>query len=144
MHYPYPLPRNHFSVQWGGSNIGFCEVSGLTMGMDAPHIRDGASKDNSARVMPGQFKFSPLILKRAVVKGDNEFFNWFSIAQLNTTERRDIMISLLDEQHAPAVTWKFRNAFPVRLDYSTLSATSSEPMMETLEIVHEGMEVENS
>ena len=140
----YPLPRNHFLVQWGGSNIGFCEVSGLSIEMDAPHFRDGASPENSSRVMPGQLKFPPLILKRAVVKGDNQFFDWLSTAKLNTIERRDIVISLLDEQHAPVVTWKFHNAFPVRLDYSPLDAACSEPMMESLQIAHEGMSVENS
>lgn len=140
----YPLPRNHFSVQWGGTNIGFCEVSGLSIAMDASQFRDGASPTYSDQVMPGIIKYQPLFLKRAVVKGDNEFFNWFSTAKLNTVERRDIVISLLDEHHAPAVSWKFLNAFAVRLDYSPLSAECSGPMMETLEITHEGMSVEHS
>lgn len=139
----YPLPRNHFQVEWGGTNLGFCEVSGLSIEMNAPRFREGKSPENSSVSMPGQVSYPPLILKRAVVKGDNEFYQWFSLSKLNTTERRDITISLLNERHEPAVTWKFKNAFPVRLDYSTLDAHSSEPMMEMLEIRHEGMTVEH-
>lgn len=26
----YPLPVFHFQVEWGGTNLGFSEVSGLT------------------------------------------------------------------------------------------------------------------
>jgi phage tail-like protein len=140
----YPLPRNHFQVEWGGTNIGFCEVSGLSIELDAPLFRDGINPANSKVSMPGQLNYPPLVLKRAVVKGDNEFFKWLRTAKLNTIERRDITVSLLNENHEPAVTWNFKNAFPMRLDYSSLDATCSEPMMEMLEIRHEGMEVEYS
>ena len=139
----YPLPRNHFQVEWGGTKLSFCEVSGLSIEMNAPRLREGMFPENSSVSMPGQITNPPLILKRAVVKGDNEFFQWFNLAKLNTTERRDITISILNEKHEPAVSWKFKNAFPVRLDYSTLDAHSSEPMMEMLEIRHEGMIVEH-
>ena len=140
----YPLPRNHFRVEWGGGRIGFCEVSGLGIELDAPTFRDGASQENSNLTMPGIIRYPHLVLKRTVVKGDNDFYTWLQTVQLNTVERRDITVALLDAQHQPVVIWKFKNAFPVKLEYSPLDAHCSSPMFETLEITHEGLIVENS
>ena len=39
----YPLPAFHFILEWGGSRIGFTEVSGLTVETQAIDYRDGAS-----------------------------------------------------------------------------------------------------
>ncbi|MFT3781868.1 MAG: phage tail protein [Nibricoccus sp.] len=140
----YPLPRNHFQVEWGGVRIGFCEVSGLAIEMEAPAFRDGSSKDNSNVTMPGAFKFRNLVLKRALEKGDDDFYEWLNKAKLNTTERRDVTVSLLDENHQPAMVWVFKRAFPVKLEYSTLDAQNCGPMMEVLEVTHEGMVVKYS
>jgi len=41
-------------------------------------------------------------------------FNWWNTVQLNTIERRDITISLLNEEHEPVVTWKVKNAWPTK------------------------------
>jgi phage tail-like protein len=139
----YPLPRNHFQVDWGGARLSFSEVSGLGIEVDAPQFRDGQMPEYHDVSMPGQLRYPPLILRRHVTKGDNDFYKWLETIRLNTVERRDILVSLLDEQHQPTVTWKFKNAFPVRLDYSPLDAECCGPMMETLEIRHEGMVVEN-
>jgi phage tail-like protein len=139
----YPLPRNHFTVEWGGAKIGFCEVSGLCLELEHPAWREGSSPQNSTITMPGQVRYPHLVLKRPVIKGDNEFYEWIETVKLNTVERRDIVISLLNHKHEPVVRWKFKNAFPVKLDFSPLGGNNSEPMMETLEITHEGMTVEN-
>lgn len=139
----YPLARNHFRVEWGGNRIGFSEVSGLTIQMDAPEFREGSSPENSKVTMPGMLHYPHLVLKRTVVKGDNDCFNWINTVRFNQIERRDITISLLNERHEPVVTWKFKSAFPVKLDYSSLDAHNGGPMMEIMEITHEGMIVEH-
>jgi phage tail-like protein len=140
----YPLPRNHFRVEWGGTRIGFTEVCGLSIELEAPAFRDGASPSNSNITMPGMLRYPHLVLKRPVAKGDNDCFHWLNTVKLNTIERRDITVSLLNENHEPVVIWKFRSAFPVKLEYSPLNAHESGPMMEILEITHEGLTIENS
>ena len=139
----YPLPRNRFSVEWGGTRLGFSEVSGLGIAAAAPAFRDGASPENSNVAMPGLLRFPPLVLRRTVQKSDNEFYDWISSIQLNAVDRRDMTVSLLDAGNTPVVVWRFRNAFPVKLDYSPLESDNSGPMMESLEIAHEGMTVHN-
>jgi len=139
----YPLSRNHFLVEWGGTRIGFSEVSGLSIELEAPAFREGSSPQNSAITMPGQLRYPHLVLKRTVIKGDNDCFKWLNTVKLNQIERRDITVSLLNENHEPVVVWRFKNAFPVKLEYSPLDAHTSGPMMESMEITHEGMIVQN-
>jgi phage tail-like protein len=138
----YPMHKNHFLVEWGGTNVGFMEVSGLAMELDVVTYREGSSKESSERLMPGQKRYSPIILKRGIVKSDDDFYKWINTAKFNQIERRDVTISLLNENHEPVVVWKIRNAFPSKLEYSPLQAHGSEVVIESLTLVHEGLTVE--
>lgn len=139
----YPLTTNHFLVEWGGTRVGFTEISGLSIGVELINYREGSSPEFSSQKIPGQLKYNNLILKRGIVKSDNEFYNWLNTIQHNTIERRDLTISLLNEAHEPVIVWKLKNAFPVKIEWSDLRANSNEPAIETIEIVHEGMRVQN-
>ena len=139
----YPLPVFHFDVSWGGTRIGFTEVTGLTQENQAIEYRDGSFPEYSSIKMPGLRKFANVTLKRGVVKGDNEFFRWLSTVRLNKVERRDLIISLLDETHAPVMVWRVQNAFPVKVEGPQLKATGNEVAIESIELAHEGLEVQN-
>ena len=139
----YPLPVFHFSVQWGGTRVGFSEVTGLTQENQAIEYRDGSFLEYSSIKMPGLRKFSNITLKRGVIKADNEFFKWLSTIKLNQVERRDLTISLLDESHNPVMTWKALNAFPVKVEGPQLKASGNEVAIESIELAHEGLSVEN-
>ncbi|MDP4199519.1 MAG: phage tail protein [Bacteroidota bacterium] len=140
----YPLPAYHFSVEWGGSRTGFLEVKGLDILIDAVAVRDGSSPEDSMKKMPGLRKFSNVILKRGIIKGDNEFFQWINTKTMGSIERRDVVIKLLDDEHAPAVVWTLHDAFPVRYSGPFLFSSDSEIAIEELELVHEGISVEYS
>ena len=139
----YPLPVFHFSVNLGGEEVAFSEVTGLNIEVQPIEYRDGASPEFSPVKMPGLKKFGNITLKRGVIKANNEFFAWLNSVKLNTVERRDISISLLDEEHAPVMTWKVQNAWPTKLTSPDLKATGNEVAIETLEIAHEGVKIEN-
>ena len=93
--------------------------------------------------MPGIPKYSNITLKRGIVAGDNEFFDWVNTVRLNKVERRDLVISLLNENHEPAMVWKAKNAFPVKLEGPRLKATGNDVAIETLEVAHEGLSIES-
>ena len=139
----YPLPVFHFTVEWGGDRIGFSEVSGLTQEVQAIEYRDGSLPEYSSLKMPGLKKYSNVTLKRGVVKGDNDFFQWLVTVKLNTVQRRDIVISLRNEEHDPVMVWKIHNAFPVKVEGPGLKASGNEVAVESIEIAHEGLEVQN-
>ena len=138
----YPHVSYHFSVEWGGTRIGFNEVSGLETEVDVINYREGSFKDDSFRKLPGLHRNGPITLKRGFVKDDHEFFEWYKTISMGQVERRDVLISMLDENHEPVIRWKLRNSFPRKVQWSTLKSDQSEVLIETLVLVHEGLMVE--
>jgi len=139
----YPLVKFHFSVDWGGTNIGFTEVSGLDVETELIEYRQGASPEYSKIKMPGMQKFSNITLKRGTFKNDNEFYQWWNTVQLNTIERRDITIKLLNEDHDPVITWTVKSAFPIKVQSTDLKGDGNETAIESMEIAHEGLTITN-
>ena len=138
----YPLVSFHFSVQWGGSKIGFSEVSGLSIEHELIEYREGSSPEYTTIKMPGLKKFSNIILKRGSCKGDNEFFSWTNSITSSKVERRDIIISLLNEDQSPVLIWTLNNAWPISLKFAELNAMKSEVLIESLEIAYQGINLE--
>jgi phage tail-like protein len=139
----YPLPKFHFQVEWGGAKIGFTEVTGLEVSTDVIEYRDGASREYHKIKMPGMQKFANVVLKRGTFEGDNDFYNWWNTVALNTIDRRDVTISLLNENHDPVVVWKIKKAWPVKVQSTDLKADGNEVAIETLELAHEGLVIQN-
>lgn len=139
----YPLAKFHFSVDWGGTKIGFTEVSGLDVETEVIEYRDGANPEYSKTKMPGMQKFSNITMKRGTFNSDNEFYEWWNTVQLNTIDRRDITINLLNEEHEPVVTWKVKNAWPTKVQSTDLKGDGNETAIESVEIAHEGLVIQN-
>ncbi|MEM7186308.1 MAG: phage tail protein [Bacteroidota bacterium] len=139
----YPLVKFHFSVDWAGTNIGFTEVSGLDVETELIEYRQGASPEYSKIKMPGMQKFSNITLKRGTFKNDNEFYQWWNTVKLNTIERRDITIKMLNEEHEPVIVWKVKNAFPLKVQSTDLKGDANETAIESMELAHEGLTIQN-
>lgn len=139
----YPLPKFHFRVEWGGSRIGFTEVTGLNLETEVIEYRDGSSPEYNKIKMPGLRKFGNITLKRGTFANDNEYYAWFNTVNLNQIERRDITISLLNENHEPVVVWKVKNAFPIKIQSPDLKSDANEAAIESIEIAHEGLTIQN-
>ena len=138
----FPLPKFHFNVQWGGSKIAFTEVSGLNKEMDILEHRVGSSPEFFKRKMPGLQKVGNITLKRGVFINDNEFYEWYNTVALNTVQRRDLTISLLDENHEPKVVWKVKECFIVSLKCTDLKAEANEIDIDTVELANHGFKLE--
>ena len=93
--------------------------------------------------MPGMQKFSNITMKRGTFKSDNEYYAWWNTVKLNTIERRDITIKLLNEEHEPVITWKVKNAWPTKVQSTDLKADGNEVAIESIELVHEGLSIQN-
>jgi phage tail-like protein len=137
----YPIPKFHFSVDWGGTRIGFTEVSGLDVETEVIEYREGNSPEYHKVKMPGMQKYGNITMKRGLMKGDNEYFDWWNTVALNTIERRDLTITLLNETHEPVVTWQVKNAWPVKVQGTDLKADGNEVAIESIEVAHEGIKV---
>lgn len=140
----WPLPKFHFEVKWGEQVMSFQEVSGLDAQSEEIKYRSGDSKDFSVVKMPGMVKYSNVTMKKGVFKGDNKFWEWFKKIKMNTIERTTITISLLDEEHNATMVWTLKNAWPTKVTGTDLKAEGNEVAVESIEIVHEGLEITNA
>lgn len=142
----YPMTSLHFEVKWGDSQntSSFSEVSGLTMEAEAIEYRGGADLALTVRKLPGLKKFGNVTLKRGVVPAEAGagLFDWYNTIQAGTVQRRAVTVSLLNEEHKPVMTWKIREAWPVKVEGPGLNATGNEIAIETIEFANEGVEVQ--
>ena len=88
-------------------------------------------------------KFSNITLKRGTFTGDIEFFEWMKSISLTEVERRNITVSLLNEEHAPVMIWKIKNAFPIKMQSSDFKSDGNEVAVDTIEIAHEQLTITN-
>lgn len=140
----YPVSVFHFQVEWGGTRIGFTEVSGLTIELQTIDYREGNSLEYHVTKMPGIPQYSNISLKRGVFAADNEFFQWLNTVKKNKIDRRDLTISLLNEEHEPIMVWKVKEAWPCKVEGPTLNSTGNEVAIETIELCHEGLSIETT
>ena len=137
-----PYLNFNFTVDIGGGDeLGFSEVEGLSGEIEVIEYREGADRVNTARKLPGLAKYSNVTLKRGVT-GRTDLFEWWKSVRDGQTQRRNVTITLLDEQRQPVVRWLLRSAWPVKIEGPSLNATGNEVAIETLELAHEGLEIE--
>jgi phage tail-like protein len=118
----------------------FSEVAGLDVAIEPIEYRTG-SEDITVRKIPGLKKYSNIVLKRGVI-GDLALWNWMKSALDGQVQRANGTITLLDERRQPVMQWKFRRAWPCKWTGPTLNATGNEIAIETIELCHEGLDLE--
>jgi phage tail-like protein len=118
----------------------FAEVSGLDVEITPIEYRNG-SEDITVRKIPGLKKFTNIVLKRGIT-GDLTLWKWLKSVMDGSVQRADGTITLLDESRQPVMVWKFRRGWPCKLTGPTLNAKGNEIAIETLEICHEGLEID--
>ncbi|MEO1049693.1 MAG: phage tail protein [Bacteroidota bacterium] len=140
----WPMPKFHFQVKWDSEVMSFQEVSGLDTEAQPIEYRHGDSPQFSNIKMPGLQKTGNVTMKKGVFKSDNKFWDWYSQIKMNTIKRIPVTISLLDEGGAPTMVWKLANAWPSKITATDMKSDGNEVAIETIEIVHEGVTIENS
>ena len=140
----WPLPKFYFQVKIADQEVSFQEVSGLDVEAQIIEYRHGNSPEFSTIKMPGIKKSSNVTLKKGVFKGDNSFWDWFNQIKMNTIERKAMVITLLDEEGNPTMTWTLNNAWPTKITGTDLKSDGNEVAVETLEVAHEGVTIDNN
>ncbi|MBC9811025.1 phage tail protein [Crocinitomicaceae bacterium CZZ-1] len=140
----WPLPKFYFQVKLGDTEVAFQEVSGLDIEAQIIEYRHGNSKEFSTIKMPGIKKSGNVTLKKGVFVKDNAFWDWFSQINMNTIERKTVVISLLDEGGNPTMVWTLNNAWPTKITGTDMKSDGNEVAVETIEVAHEGLTIANS
>lgn len=123
----------------GVTKAGFSEVSGLDSESDVIEYRTGDDKDLTVAKLPGRTKYSNITLKRGFTD-DAELWEWRKKVMDGKVERKNGSIILLNEAREEKLRWNFREGWPSKWVGPDFKADGNEVAIETLEIVHEGLE----
>lgn len=119
----------------------FQKCEGLEAETETFEYEEGGGKVHHFQ---GRSRFPNLILEKGI-NDNNELFKWFqSITKDEKVERKNGSVVLKNNQGEEIKRWNFFRAFPCRwigpkLDYKDPSTFA----VERIEIVHEGLEVDN-
>jgi phage tail-like protein len=93
----------------------------------------------TSRKLPGMVKYSNITLKWGITD-DDELWKWRQKAMEGKVERKNGSIILLDDTGSEKIRWNFRDGWPTKWTAPGLNATGNEVGIESMEIVHEGLE----
>lgn len=133
----YPIPVYNFRVTVDTSVISFTEITGLQLEHDHVTYRHGLSFHEGELIQTFNMnKFFTLTCKRGTVLGSDPtyLYKW-----LTKRERRSLQIDFCDEDGAAILFWKVASAVPVKLSAPTVSASSNEVSIDTLELQARGV-----
>lgn len=100
--------------------------------------RKEGGENNFVYKLPKATKYANLTLKRGI--SDDSLWSWYKDVIYGKIERQDISVCLLDEGGDEVMRWNFEKAFPVKWDGPSLNASSSSVAVESLVIVHHGLQ----
>jgi phage tail-like protein len=133
-----PLPIYNFHVVIDGiTRAAFQQVSGFDSTIDVIEHREGG--DNlTPRKLPGQTKYSNIVLKWGMVEGDVQLYEWHQEVVKGNIQRKNGSILLLDRDGSTRAQWDFFAAWPSKYDPPDFNAEGNDVAIETLELAHEG------
>lgn len=138
-----PFGGYNFAVEMDGiTRMGFKQCSGLDSASDVTKYREGTDPTLAQRQIPGLLTFSHISLQRGVTD-DHALWDWRNeVASGAPPTRRTISIILRDPAGNERIRWNVKNSWPVKWTGPTFDATSDAIAIETLELAHEGVEVQ--
>jgi phage tail-like protein len=136
-----PLAAFNFVVSFVGgvAAAGFSEASGLEGSMQVEEYSEGGENRYVHKFFT-RMTWSNIVLRRGVGL-DTALWDWHAQYVAGLGRRRDGMIVLLDQDRRPAGRWIFRRGLPLKWTGPTFNAAQGAVAIESLEIVHEGLEL---
>jgi phage tail-like protein len=137
-----PTTAFNFLVQIDGVTVAaFVECSGLSSLTDVIEYREGSDATRGVRKLPGLTKYPNVTLKRGMTT-NRELWNWRQTVVDGHVDRRTVKIVLLDEARNPVARWTLLQAWIAKWEGPHLRARANRVAIETVEIVHERLELE--
>lgn len=145
----YPLPSYNYRVtilgEGGPIVIGFSEVAGLSIQYEPVTYKHGLSFISEPIIIPGMRQPLRLTLKKGLVKNNDFLQKWIDKSHTDPVAsgtRRDIVIDLCDETGLVVIRWTVKEALPVKLEAPTLTASSNEVAIASMELIAHDLKVD--
>ena len=111
------------------------------MEAEVVEYRGGADPQFSTHKQPGLRKFCNVTLKRGIAprRRATASSSGTTPIPVGAVDRRDVTVSLLNEEREPVMTWKIQDAWPVKLEGPGLKSTGTDVAIESVEFACEGI-----
>jgi phage tail-like protein len=137
-----PYKNFRFVVDIDGNRAGgFTRVSGLAAEAEMIEYRQGADGLTSTRKLPGRVEYSNVTLRRGLT-ADRFLWDWWKTIVTGSVQRRTVGIILLDDDGNEVLRWFLNEAWIAKIEVSDLDAEGNEVAIESIELAHEGLELE--
>jgi len=136
-----PYRGYNYRVEIDGLTVaGFSEASGLTWDTDPVEYRNGNDRRMTVRKLSGLRKFSNITLKRGYTD-DTQLFDWYRQNLNGAVDRRNGAIILMNEDPEDVLRWEFEEGWVCKYTGPTMTATSNDVAIESVEICVEWIEM---
>lgn len=133
-----PYGSFRFLVEIDGiARAAFSECTGFDSAVEVTEYQEGG--DPTKRKIPGRTTYSNIQLKWGM-SDDPDLYEWHRKAVRGEIERKNGSIVLLNRMGEEVARWDFVRAWPTKWTGPALNASSNDLAIETIEIVHEGLE----
>ncbi|MDG2420493.1 MAG: phage tail protein [Gammaproteobacteria bacterium] len=140
------LPSFYFRVAFSGalgsalpSDNSFLEVSGISAEVKNKPYKEGG-ENRFTHQLPEGVEYTNLILKRGIASMSSPLVLWCRqiieggfVMPILTQE---LTVSLMDSSGAPARSWSFVNARPVKWEVEGFNSTKNEVAIEKIELAY--------
>ncbi len=132
----------NFAVELDGiTRMGFQSCAGLESTSTAVGYREGTDANPAERKLPGMVSYSNVVLTRGVTN-DRALWDWRKEVVDGKTTRHPISIVLRNAKGEEQIRWNLKEAWPAKWTGPSFDATADAVAVETLELAHEGIEVQ--
>lgn len=115
------------------------EVRGLGWEREVIELREGGDPDAATRRLPGRMKTGEVTLTRGLT-ADLTFVQWMRDPVPVGQPRRAVSLALFDREGRAVARFHLENAWPSKLEIADLRSEGNEVALESLTLVHEGLE----
>jgi phage tail-like protein len=136
-----PYQAFNFWVQIDGLHrAGFKTCSGLDTITGVTKYREGNDASLTQRQLPGLVSYTNITLARGI-SADRYLLDWRLRITKGFMLRKNVSIILRDDAGNDKIQWDLRDCWPSKWAGPTFDATTDAVAIETLELVHEGVEI---
>jgi phage tail-like protein len=132
----------NFAVELDGiTRMGFKGCAGLDSSTTSTKYREGTDTSLAQRELPSLLNHSAITLTRGITD-DRALWDWRNDIAQGKGTRHDISIILRSDVGEEKIRWNLKNAFPTKWSGPGFDATGDAVAIETLELTHEGVDVQ--
>jgi phage tail-like protein len=138
-----PISAHQFALEIQGiTEATFREASGFGSEHQIIEQKEQSAKGNTViRKIPGTLKWQNITLKRGMTS-NSEMWKWRQQVIDGGIEKARLDGSIVgyDEDGNEKIRYNFRRGWPSKWESTAMNAGGNEPVIETIEITHEGLE----